>query len=199
MIKFHIYIGSVGKNSFIVGDINLNVLENKNKNVKNYLDMISTNFYKIQNENMITRKEKHREGINSDHVITLKCICCQVRPKNITISDHKMVIVTAKLNKHKPLNITNKITTKTDYTKTNNLLSQKIQPDDNLNKLITKIGISKQESTTQKTLKKKYDNEWFNMKIQKAMKKRYREHRRMNKYPLRKMEKTNKQIHHANL
>ncbi|KAL3266590.1 hypothetical protein HHI36_010754 [Cryptolaemus montrouzieri] len=85
------------KNSLIVDDINLNVLDNYS--------------YTIQNKNMFTRKKKHREGTNLDHVITPKCISCQVRPKNIIISDHKMLMVTAKLNKHKPLNKTNKITT----------------------------------------------------------------------------------------
>ncbi|KAL3285707.1 hypothetical protein HHI36_000237 [Cryptolaemus montrouzieri] len=112
------------------------------------MDMIATNSYKIQNKNMITRNKKHREGTNLDHVITPKCISCQVTPKNITISDHKMLIVTAKLNKHKPLNKTNKITTKTDHTNMNKLLSQKIQPEDDLNKL--GIGMHHTKNTENK-------------------------------------------------
>ncbi|KAL3268535.1 hypothetical protein HHI36_007645 [Cryptolaemus montrouzieri] len=109
-------------------------LKYKNENFKNYRDMIATNSYKIQNKNMITRKKKHREGTTLDNVITPKCISCQVSTKNVTIS---VLIVTAKLNKHKLLNKTNKTITEIDYPKMNNLLSQKIQPEDDLNKLIT--------------------------------------------------------------
>ncbi|KAL3279673.1 hypothetical protein HHI36_017179 [Cryptolaemus montrouzieri] len=161
--------------------------------------------YKQQNKNKITRNQEHRKGSIIDHVIMPKYVDCSVKAENVTISDHNIMIVEAELNNHQPMNKTDKLITKTDYTKMNKLQIQNIKPVDNLSQLASVLKTSKKICTSQKRLVMKYDNEWYNRKTQNIMIRRDKVYRKMRKHPRNeeykanfdKLKQTNKYVKEA--
>lgn len=178
------------KNIVIIGDININVLKT-GRICKKYLDIISLNSYQVKNchqkkveiTRRKTRNNNRSKGSLIDHVIAPNNSLCNIKTKDVAISDHKMLTIKFTLSQKIKLVSTLKNVQKTNYDKFRSTLTEKlINATETYDDLITVIKDCKQ-ATTKTLVVKTYNIPWFNNNIHKKIKERDKAYKKVKKYP----------------
>lgn len=183
-----------GKTQVIIGDININILEKCNNNVKMYKKMLTENNYKIMNQinkSEYTRYNTIGENTLLDHIITNReNIIIEIKTLDTPISDHRALLVN--------LNTIKNITSKYECQKITKMNTTQIEKDiKNLKQImdIKQLSISLQEiieknKTTYK-IKRKPENPWINNELIKNITLRNKLHKKYLKNKNNEIMKTN--------
>lgn len=149
------------KKVIIVGDINLNLLEDSHK-IDNYKDIVYMNncvLQNIKNKLKFTRKTTVLTGTVIDHVISSKQIKCKM---SVPISDHKMIHCSFKTPKTSGNNTRMKTHKFTDYEKLNLYLTDRLERLESFSDLMEIIKNGKLLCTSTNQIKIMNDKNWFN-------------------------------------
>lgn len=166
----------------VVGDMNLNVLK-KNTKIQKYRDIITSNYYKLQNTKIITRR-KQNHGSVIDHLITPKQIRCKLTSRDVAISDHKLLFYKTNISEKNKTPKTKKLLTYTNYNKFRDYLTlNSIEQVENFDDFLNILKKCKALSTTTTKMTIKHSNYWFNYTVFKQIKKRDKIYRLFKKHP----------------
>lgn len=163
-------------NHIILGDMNINLLNDNSLLTKEYKELISINRFMIVNsldESDATRVTESTSSI-IDHVLctgSIKCRC-KVKVEDTPLSDHKKVILTVK---EKLVFSKQKVCIQKQYLNTesfNNIFKQKIYnlEINTFQELIEVINKAKQVSQTTKLIKCHVNNNWVTPDLIKLIK-----------------------------
>lgn len=143
------------KKIIIIGDINLNLLENS-RQLDNYKDILYMNncvLQNIKNNLKFTRKTSVITGTVIDHIITSNQINCKMKTIDVPISDHKMIHCSFKTPKTNTKNRQVRTYRYIDHNKLNKYLKDRLGGIEDFSDLMEIIKRGKQICTSTKHMK----------------------------------------------